>query len=592
MTTNTSFDKEIKGVQPVDRKKIGLTNPTILNDTASQTSTEFTTPSLEQVLPEPDTWSPQDLTTTFSPYEIMEGGFIPVIPDNGAPTSDIDHIEDFVTGNFSASVRKPRGPTKEGDYQLPSITTTSTAEPEVPKGYQTITEETTPGPKVIWYNHNQTPEDTFYPNSDNFLMPPEETSLEIITSIKDINGPIRNDAPPKRASSSFTSSEVMHSPPKQHKPGSRRRQKYRVRGKQKGKRVNKNFPLQPAETLVEHEGVSFYYDDRQNFHKSKGSGMKHAYRHQHESKRNYPSYDTNDLDGDIKDHVVIIPSYQEESVEKPYGNDDDDSPPPPVKYVVVNEYHDNYQDTRPPPPPLSPTTTFVYNNELSPYSRRPDSVPPPSKPTYYPREPQRPTSDGYGHGYREEPGTGDSDLYRRPFGETAVKPKGGWGSGPVKGGPTGGWGHGHVKQGPTGGWRPSPAGNYDGQNGWKDSKDFFSKAKDYFKNSDFSTVEKWFDVSIGVLAFLAFGGYIIMLLYQVFAVSYGRPLGNLFGRSLKEAGEMLDEISKGPMGQRYMDELEFIVKRAMSNVKRIWMTNSFVEKEAPPPKLKGEVGTK
>lgn len=59
--------------------------------------------------------------------------------------------EDVEPGNSSADPRNIQDPTVEEEYQIPALTTAATVESDSTKGYHTIPESTTLGPKIVWY---------------------------------------------------------------------------------------------------------------------------------------------------------------------------------------------------------------------------------------------------------------------------------------------------------------------------------------------------------------------------------------------------------------------------------------------------------
>lgn len=539
-----------------------------------------TPPSLMKVLAVPDGLS---LNTTSSPFlpvpSNLKSGFLPINPTEnvkkvaeskempvlfGAKLISLDSSNSTNSNLSESGIFPPRKarvpPPKDDEYQIPSITTTSTSIPEENKGYQTITESTTPGPKTIWYNHNQTPEDTFYPNSDTFLIPPEESSIEMIElpALKPVQ-----DTPSFPVFSSEVSYDskgkikrdkkirpVLHYNSNEHDDvvgnsgdnwGSRKS------FVQDNKKTNKNIQLQPAATS-DHDGIRDFYDENRGKNERKRYGP-----------ASYNSYEN-----EIRQHE-IIPRHQKTNRKPPtlppYREHDAES------YGALNE-DDHYHETYPHALPLVSTKHEIVN----PYRYRIQHLEENTDDNdRYKTEVIRPHRERY----RDDgPTTIDSEYFIK-LKEPKYRLK--------EPSPY------HAQSyGPT----QSNQG-YQGQSfGWNvPSKDFFSKAKDYLKQSDLNTMEKLFDVSIGVLAFLAFGGYIIMLLYQVFTISSNSTTGTLLGRSIKGAGEIFDVFfSKGPMGEAYMDELETIVKRAMANVKRIWVTNSFAEKFKP--RVKGEEDAK
>lgn len=582
-----------------------------------------TTPETMKVLVAPEGKSNLS-ATTFSPF--IPSGFLPVVPTSDSvqliKTKSIMYGEKVRAKkndpllNEKMSIpaaRKPRRPQKEDEYSIPSLTTSSTSSPEVNKGYQTITEATTAGPKVIWYNHNQTPEDTFYPNTDPFLVPPEESSIEILSDLLSVQPRPDNSLTDIQSSFSPTSSEITY--------------KYNDKSKAKGRNRNRNSlsfnsnekvedvngspsswgPRLPAAgTTVkenklnskiaslqqaassDHDGIRDYFEDVDG--KNGGSSGLDAYSNHDRKRYGAASYNNG---YDIKHREIVPPRHKKTNRKPPYRVDDTESLTP------FND-DDHYQSSYPLPPganrhEIRPHRLRSYQHDSPPdeddrfrgyegdsSGRYKDELP--TTDAYYPREPKyrlKENSPGFGyHGQgfgNQGPGPGFNG-----FGGQRPGP-GFNGFGGQRPGPGSGSNNGFVN-GPYGGYSNGGFGY-----GSKGSKDFLDMAKDYFKNSDFSTTEKWFDATIGILAFIAFGGYIIMLLYQVFSVSAGTSIGTLLGRGMNGAGEIFDLFfSKGPMGEAYLDELETIVKRAMANVKLIWKTKSFAG-EKMEPQVKGEV---
>ncbi|CAL8111694.1 unnamed protein product [Orchesella dallaii] len=521
-------------------------------------SKKSTTPSIMNVIAAPER---RDLTTPFVPSILSNSnsGFVPVVlpiapisPPSYLPLPATNHNisanqTEFKTGLQTPSVRKPRGPPKEANYLLPPITS-STGPETVNKGYQTIPEYTTSGPKVVWYSHNQTPEDTFFPNSDGYLVPPEESSLEFLTDLALLafpNGSSENQIPSSESSSSSssdtkkegkTATSAMKGLMKENGSG-----RVVIRARSNG---GSRIPENPKKTDKNHshrghlQTAATYHDvipDNEEWDHSTNGGAgrrgRNGYRNDDDGKQHFTSsYKINEvpsyqgINGKPRDDILSYGAYNEE-----VDHFHHDSYP---NKHEIGSYHGNAN---------------VYKGEFS----RPQNS--------YNDNGNFPPNDNRPNSY-----VGDGDYGKRP--EKSKQNSAGHG-----------WGH---------------KNNYNqqyGHYGWKEpSKDFFDLAKDYLKNSDLSASNKWFDITIGVLAFLAFGGYIIMLLYQVFTVGSGTQLGLLVGRSFSGAGEVFDTFfSKGPIGQAYMDELETIVKRAMANVKRIWTTSSIGTRETA--KVKGEV---
>lgn len=131
------------------------------------------------------------------------------------------------------------------------------------------------------------------------------------------------------------------------------------------------------------------------------------------------------------------------------------------------------------------------------------------------------------------------------------------------------------------GWGPGSGHNSD----WGPSE-IWNALKTYVNKGSKSTAEKVFEVSIGLLSFIAFGGYLLMLVYQVFAVTTAFPFfplltptvpqnptlfGALFGRSMKSQWDGSYRFNPNTvMNEKYIEELEGIVKTAMGKVKVEW----------------------
>jgi hypothetical protein len=137
----------------------------------------------------------------------------------------------------------------------------------------------------------------------------------------------------------------------------------------------------------------------------------------------------------------------------------------------------------------------------------------------------------------------------------------------------------------------SPGGSYQyigenwGQNDYNNNNNYglWDKAKAYFyKKGDKSIAEKVFEISIAVLSFLAFGGYLLMLIYQVIMVTSAFPLfpvlsaatpqnptllGLLLGRGMSSDSEYRVAFPGEKDTKSYINELEAVVKKAMSRVK-------------------------
>jgi len=152
----------------------------------------------------------------------------------------------------------------------------------------------------------------------------------------------------------------------------------------------------------------------------------------------------------------------------------------------------------------------------------------------------------------------------------------------------------------SGGWQ------YLGEQGHHDSSypsshhelGMWDKVKSYFSTGKKSKAEKVFEISIAILSFLAFGGYLVMLIYQVLLVSSTVPLfpilsttipqnptliGLLLGRGMNSNSSQFDLRFPGQeVAEKYINDLEVVVKQAMEKVKR-----SF---EGKPVQVKGDLG--
>ncbi|XP_035704735.1 uncharacterized protein LOC118434712 [Folsomia candida] len=236
--------------------------------------------------------------------------------------------------------------------------------------------------------------------------------------------------------------------------------------------------------------------------------------------------------------------------------------------VDIGQYYEQYYDHATSPPNINNYYHHPLNKMQYPVV------------TKYPQEPQANTDNIkiYKENQSNKPATrnqksppdqdqppqkrpGNSNPLPMPTVEQSPSHHGGGGGGGVKGG----WGSGHDDWGPS---------------------EIWNAMKTYWKKSDSkSTAQKVFEVSIGILSFLAFGGYLLMLIYQVFAVTTAVPFfpllsstvpqnptlfGLLFGRSIESDNGVYRFNPNELVNGKYIEELERIVKTAMDKVRLQW----------------------